>query len=370
MGVFCMLAAAAPARAISDVCEDECSPLVDRGLFTCRRKCMDSDAVVGDTGQQQLPTGFYYLNYKVQTRLKAPVLKNAEASPDPAQPGQPFRISLEFENVDPADPPLVTVFYTFAEATGACHAASADFDSGNKTFNTFLPVPGDAEMIRWFVRAVSPDDNAYTEIPCRVSTFPFEENDCLVPLSGETTYADYENFNVDPRLDITKTRAGYDDNYMYFEIQTAEPPAVSELYRNEMNVYYIGIYNPAKWSRLEPVGNVVFLYFVPWPDNNMFCLVLRRMGVEWQTDADGMSCHIQDNRIQMRVSRKILPGGDAQAIHVFTGASVNSFSGSAHFDRNMVNHDNSAIIVDYTGATGLLPVERVVQVQEQAIDLD
>lgn len=370
LGVFFVLVAAVPARAISDVCEDECSPLVDRGLFTCRHKCMDSQSDSGGTTQQQLPTGLYFLNYKVQTRLKTPVLKNAKATPDPAQPGQPFRISLEFENVDPSDPPLVTVFYTFAEATGTWHAAAAGFDSGDEVFSTFLPIPADAETVRWFVRAVSPDDNAYTEIPCQVSEFPFEENDCLAPLTAENTYADYENFTVDPRLDITKTRAGYDDDSMYFEIQTAAPPTVTDLFRNEMTVYYIGVYNPAKWSRVEPLGNVVFLYYVPWPDNDMFCLLIKRMGGEWQASSGGITCHMQDNRIQMRVSGKMLPGDWTQGLHVFAGSSLNSYSNNVRFDRDMVSADDSAIIVDYTGATGLLPMERVVQVQKQTVDLE
>ena len=364
------LCAAAPARAVSDVCEDECSPIEDRGLFNCRRKCTEQPRVTPEPAQQSLPTGFYYLNNKIQTRLKAPVLKSAQAPPGPAQPGQPLRISLEFQDMNPADPPLVTVFYTYSDPDGAWLASPALFDESANAFSTFLPVPADAEQIRWFVRAVSPDENTYTEIPCRVKSFPFEDTDCLVPLSGETTYADYEDFRADPALDIVRTRAGYDENFVYFEIKTAAAPRVLDLFRNQFKVYYLGLYDAAAHTRLEPLANTAFVYFTPWPEPDLFCLGVVRMGGQWQADPGAVSCAVRDGGIQLRVARKMLPVSPEQGLHVFAGASLNTFANTPPPARESIFQDVSAIIVDYTGAAMLKPAERIVPVREQTVDLE
>lgn len=360
--VLAPLAGVVPALAVSDVCEDECAPMPDRGLFNCKRKCVQDTSPSLAEYQQKLPTGFYFLNTRIQTRLKPPVLASAQASPDPALPGQPLRITLGFEGVDPAAPPAATVFYTYGEAGGAWHASAAVYDELENKFSTFLPVPADAKQIRWFVRAVSPDDNAYTEIPCRVSSFPFEDNDCLVPLAGETTYADYENFHVDPALDIVKTRAGYDDEFLYLEISAAKAPAVTNVIRNQSNHYYFGIYNAADYTNLDPLGNTTFASFVPWTDPSVYCTGLIRMGKYWEDAREGFSCHVQDNLVYFQVSIKMLPGDLDKGLYVYAGTSQN-FS-------NDVSSDVTGIIVDYTGVSVLKPVDRVVHVREQAVDLE
>jgi len=252
--------------------------------------------------RQLLPTGFYYLNYKIQTRLQAPEVTDATASPDPARPGQPLRMTMRLDNVDPADPPMLTVFFSFDGAT-SWRAASAEFNAEDKAFTAFVPVPADAGSVQWFVRAVSADDNTYTEIPCAVAHFPFEKSDCLAPLSSETTYADYEDFSAEPSLDIVSTRAGYDDRFLYFEMETAAPVTYDKRDRLSMYSYYIGIYDPGAWTRLDPMDNVAFLFYTPWVFAKNSCVIYRRMGKYWEPDADSVTCHLDGNRLMFRAEK-------------------------------------------------------------------
>lgn len=362
------------ASAITQQCEDICFPRQNNGLFSCNRSCGSN------IDKLMLPSGFEFLARKTQTELRAPIVKSAEVTPERVSPGGAVRISIKMEkDADPDDLPFVSVYYS-NDDTNAWRSVKAGYNPEKKVFEALFVAPVDVKKIIWFVRAISQDENAYIEVPCEIKAFPFLSADCLLPLAGDSSYADYEDFKVDPALDILRAKTGEDANNYYFLYVTAEDVDGGDKLKSLAFVYIVGITDPAEWTRLEPLNNTAFLVYAPelydsakcaitserdgkdWfinSDNLVCqtapCSLVSRRGQRWVSDPSAVQCVAERNMIMFKVKKKRLMQ--------FKNGYFETFLGS-----NAVMNDESSVIKDYTGKTAVRRIRREIIVGGNAPD--
>ena len=321
------------AWAISDVCEDMCFPRQNEGLFSCQRQCKDDDKTLA-----RLPIGLYFLNAKIQKQLEPPPVEQVTLTPEQPKPGDTLKVTVRLKKIkDEALPPNVFVYYSYDDAR-TWHGAPGTFNPVDKTFDIFFPAPKEAVRLAWFVRAVSEDNDAYIELPCNVAHFPFVANECLIPLAEEDSYAGTEDFVMDPSLDITKAKIGQDETNYFFSYETADiikpginPPQL-------MFTYVVAVVDPAEWTKVDPMNNVVFLVYSPLLYTPAKCALIKKRGSVWTPDTNAIDCKADGNKIMFRARKKLLAGKRSDKIQVYFGSLV-------------LLEDSAGVIKDYTGLT-------------------
>ena len=364
----------APAGALSDVCEDRCFPRVDGGLFSCQRGCdfdnEDNEFTTTEFAREYtyLPVGLFFLNAKIQTRLKPPVIESLAITPEAPAPGDVLNISAILKQDDPeAEPARLVAYYSFDNAA-TWHDVPAEQDLDDGALKARIPLPTDASEILWFLRAAA-DENAYVEIPCQVQSFPFQPGECMIPMAADSVYTedDYGEFHVDPGLDIVRSRVGEDDDSLYFSMEAGADVTQGETVPLAMTMFVVAVYDPAAWNRLEPLSNVAFLVYAPLLFHPEHCALIRRSGQEWLTDTGALDCEVDEKQLMFRVPRRLITKEEQESFNVFLGAGqiledsafgiMESSPGTALFQKT--------VITDYTGVTVVRPGARVIQFDAQ-----
>lgn len=323
---------ARPARAVSDVCEDICFQRQDEGLFSCQRKCKQTDDRV------RLPVGLQFLAEREQTYLKPPMPDSVAVTPDNPGPGDTMRVSVKLLKLpDSAGTPDVRLHYSF-DGMQTWHTAEAELNPKAGVYDGYIPMPTDSPGLNWFLRILTDDQNAYVEMPCAVKSFPFDKNDCLIPLAGDSSYADYENFHVDPSVDILGSKIGEDEKNYYFLYSTAGNISKGKSIPSMMNMYLIAIIDPSLWTKTETMNNVAFIAYSPLLFAPADCALIMRRADNWITDTTAPTCIVKDNLIMIRVKKSLLMKFQLGYFKVFLAT-------------DMIIDDNMSIIKDYTGVT-------------------
>lgn len=367
-----LLLGAGRAWGISDVCEDQCTALINDGLFACGRNCdVDlSDDALSDPefeslsrAYEHLPVGLYFLNLKVRTRLKPPVIKNVETSDTSPAAGDVVKVTVSTTPPDEGTPaPEITAFYSYDNAA-TWHADTASTNlSGDAA--AFIPVPSETASIRWFLRARDPEGNDYIEIPCSVAHFPFEPGECLAPLAADSNYSDYENFSVNPEVDIVRSRMGEDDKYYYFEVTAAAPVSEGEYYPMNMNMYVVAVYDTDQISRSEPMEDIRFITYAPLYYTPADCALISRKGANWLADTSSADCRAIGDTIHIRAPKNMINPGRRSTLYVFL-ATIRIVDDHLNIIKNFDKTSSflqKSVISDYTGVTAVTPIIREINI--------
>lgn len=338
--VFCV--GAAEVRAMSDVCPDVCFPREDYGLFDCQTEYDDLCDVV-------LMQGMEFVVRNARKKFAAPVLEEGAAK----APGDGVvEFSAKLKKVKKRKKKVereLSVYFS-VDNRKSWHVKKMKYDPLREEWVAKADVGEGASRAHYFFRAVDTEGNTYIEAPCSVREFP-PKSDCLAPLSPDQSYEDYEDFHIEPYLDILDSHVGVNSDSIYFAIRAHGGIDPGTALPERKNYFFVAVMNPDRWNDREPYENTSILIYAPMHFLPRECAMFKRYGDEWAYDATILNCSARGDRLFFSAPLGQAPGGNPTGYFTVVLGSGQLIGG------------DSGIIKDYTMLTSVRPVVRVLEIE-------
>ena len=330
--------------AISDICPDICSTVDKSALFNCKTERTDFCTVM-------LPKGIEFIISSVRKNFAAVVLAESKAELLPDGNTIQFTAGLkDKKNIKSPENYEVRVYYTLNERA-SWQLLVLPYDPINEYWTEKVQLEGNPEKIYYFFHAKDVDGNSYIEIPCSTTSFPPSEKDCMVPLSADQSYENYEDLNIEPYLDLLSSHTGYGSGFFFFDMETNADINMGRLFPMNANTYFAALIDTASPDRAEPFQDVAILIYSPLLYAPANCALFKRFSHDWDFDYGALKCHAAKNKIYFRVPRKLLPWKDEPGYFSTVLGTV------------QIHGEDSGAVKDYTMLTTIRYIERILYIK-------
>lgn len=347
-----LAAAGAQAAALSDVCRDVCFSREEDGLYDCQTE-------IKETCSAQMFQGMEFIISNARARFTPPLVTEGRAEYGAGavrffakMREQKKRKSEDDETQGDVKRTEVVALYSLdGRKTWRDAPLGRDPVTGEWTGTADIGETG-ADTLHYFFRAVDVDGNAYIEIPCETTSFPSQPGDCMVPLATDMSYSrDYEDFRVDPWLDILGSRVGADAKDLRFEIDVEADINPGKSIPKKINYIFVAVMNPDTWTRREPYQNTSVLIYAPLKFTRGGAAMFRRFGSEWDYDESIVKQRVAGSRVHLLAPLDWAVGKNKSGwFTVVLGSGT-------------VIGENSSVVKDYTMMTAVRPVERTLKLE-------
>ncbi|HOO55445.1 MAG TPA: hypothetical protein PLN69_01400 [bacterium] len=316
-----------------EVCSNVCFERMEGGLFTCHQECERP-------GQKRLPAGVDFLIKNVRDNLAPPMLKKVEIN---VSGGEPVALDIVMEPYSYSLSELTDIAIKFVYSVNdpvEWVPVGASLNPVEEKWEASVELPGEAERVYSTVRMGDLDGNTYIEIPCDIEG-PFNESKkCIFPMSGDESYAEDENLNLNPSLDILDSEFARDAKRYYFRVKMGGNVDAGEKVPQNANYYLIGLYDPGRPPGVDPYHKTYFVMFAPYLFDHDGCRIIAKRGEKWSNDSNGVRCDAEGDVLTVSVLKKVLPEPVSGIFVTFVATGV-------------VFDENTGIIADYTSTTAI-----------------
>jgi hypothetical protein len=315
-------------------------------LATCR-----SSAISG------LPPGTDETLRNIQQRMYPPEVH--EVTLDPAVPaaGQPITISAKIYNPTDITDDYTTQAWVMYSTDGGASLQTVEMTEGNdsQTWTAELPAFDTGTEAIYGFRAIDTSTNIYTESPCKVASWPPEEDHCMFDIAVDDYPVDDKSSLIPDDFDILGIRAGMDDRYMYIEISVqgiVTPGTVSPVYAS---VYGFGLLNPDRGDQSDIVTQGFLGVWSPLADTIGYrrCMIIQQTAGDVSFDNKYIRCLTDgESHLWFKFDRKAI--GDNPSGHVKLIAADGAFTSFS---------PAAGVYYDYTNITEFVFLGRRFSVQ-------
>ena len=231
-----------------------------------------------------------------------------------------------------------------------------DQGADRKTWTAEIPGQPSGTEVMYLIRARDTSSNITTDMPCPIESLPYDGYldktcdgaedltaacapalpiGCVISMARDETPIDDEDNLIPKHFDMIDYRAGYNDEYLFFDLVTEGKQGPGSASPMDMRIYAVVIANPDRGNKGTDLDSVitqgVAVLYLPLANITgglvKSCFVGYMKGNDFIQDEGAVTCEQTGNDLFLRVKRSSIGANPSQMLTAIAlNGSIKSIS--------------------------------------------